>query len=158
MELLRSNGIYPDRFYTDFKRFKSDSKVFRNAIVVVIFQGGRHFPKMQVVMFLRGLLARKDGGVNRALIFADENPRIAGGYYQYRGDLFKVDLMDGFDVVEKGSNIWGRLKGPVVDTDVILSKFDLGDISKLRDEYEARDQTRDKHLSLVRAVKVEKVL
>lgn len=142
---LNSIGIYPDEFYTDFMLFKNKAFTFSDADIIIMFAGSCHFSKRHVLETVKILQGRADNpddvGVNSVTIITDIFLPSVHKYYKFQGRLANISEYSGWRCVHKESNIWGRIpRGTNASNEsYFFTKYDKGDVSKLRKEFKALD-------------------
>lgn len=142
---LNSIGIYPDEFYTDFMLFKNKAFTFVDADIIVMFAGSCHFSKRHVLETVKILQGRAnnpgDTGVNSLTVITDIFLPSIHKYYKFQGRLSNISEYDGWKCIRKQSDIWDIIpRGNNTSKEsYFFTKYDKGDVSKLRREFKALD-------------------
>lgn len=110
---LKSKGVNPDEFYTDFEMFKNRIVLKTGVDVLVIFTGCCHFNKRKVCEFITQLNIRakseSDKGVNSVCVISDSFLPNIHSYYKYTYFPNTFDLCDGWKKVKGDVNVFEEL-------------------------------------------------
>ena len=167
LDNLNKIGVYPDIFYTDYEKFKTETFLFDNADVIILFAGNSRFVKRlvfeQIIMLTKRAEDETDKGVRNLFVITDIKLGTLKKYYKYTYDITETYLTENFKEKEQ-VDIWGMFKTPPKQTKVILSDYDIGNSSDARNRFENRRTTsEDDYLDLIvtpdiRSIKRQKAL
>ena len=155
-KFLRSKGIYPDEFYTDFLMFKNRSFSFNDVDIVILFAGSCAFSKRHVFDMIKILQQRIDNpddtGIRSLTVLTDAFLPKVNKYYKFQGKLSNISEYNGWKLVEKHSNIWDELPRGITESEQVfyLTAKDKGDISKLRQAYSELRSSDEELRSLIK--------
>lgn len=160
--VLNSKGVYPDEFYTDIDKFKSNTVSFREATVIVIFAGNCRFNKKHTIELVKSLKKRADSEFDKSIkhVYVVSDMTIAGlrSYYKYEGSIDLVSIMHGWNSVKDNVDIWAKLQNSPRKTICYLSSYDDGDITDALERYNNRFKQEDEYAKLIVVPDVKKLL
>lgn len=164
LDNLRRLGVEPDEFYTDMRQFDNNSVTFREATIVVIFAGNCAFNKKRTIELVKNLMKRasatNDFGIKAVYVVSDTVIPSLSSYYKYTGNLNTVDIMNSWNVVKAGVDIWLKLsKRSVSDKcKTYFSDYDKGICDEARAAYEKRHKSEDDYVKLIKVPSVKEIL
>lgn len=140
-DFLKSRGIFPDEFYTDFVLFRNKSASFTGCDVFILFAGSCHFSKRHVLDIIKTLKRRaaneKDNGINSVTVFTDVFLPTLDKYYKYQGKLSNISEYSHWKLIEKASPVWSQVPKGSGGTDLVsyLTDYDRGEVDSLKETY-----------------------
>lgn len=162
LSILNSKGVYPDEFYTDIEKFKSNVVFFKDATIIVIFAGNCHFNKKHTLELVKSMTKRAetdvDKGINNVYVVSDMTIAGLRSYYKYEGNIDTVSIMHGWNEVKTDVNIWLKLQCPKKETKCFLSAYDKGDVTDAINKFNARDTKEDDYIKLISVPDVKKLV
>lgn len=132
LDYLQNLGVYPDAFYTDFKAFKSDTVMFDEVDVLIIFVGACQFNRQAVLSFSTSLRHRVEDeladSIRSVEVLTDLTlpKEIEYPYYRFENRLDQLKKVQGNKVGPYVVDFWNAYKGEEKESRIYLSAFDLG--------------------------------
>lgn len=151
---LKSLGVYPDEFYTDFTLFKNKAFGFNDADIIIIIAGSCQFNKHIVIEETKNLLKRvnneQDKGIKSVSVVTDVNIPNLKQYFKFTGDIVPLTEFSGWKnkgVVE----FWDNFKGEKKFAETYLSEFDQGLTTDIKEMYKdtVLKTREDKYLDII---------
>lgn len=128
---LNRCGIYPDIFYTDFKKFCDDVPLMDNVDILIIITGGCEVPRRKLITefsVLRGLQNSEYANITSVEVLSDlQLPQIEDYYRYFNGNLFEYKHYIGWhEVHSDGGFKLKDYRSKPKPCEIHLSKTDLG--------------------------------
>lgn len=159
---LNKFKIYPDIYYTDYDLFKSQIITFMDVDLIIITAGTCNFNRRRIVEFIQSLKARLDSksdrGIRSLTVITDSSLSSLSEYYKFTGSLNRLDKYNGWNLVERNSNILSKFTSVPKESIVHLSKKDSGDVDEIIEDYKARYNSEDEYIKLIRVPDVKKMI
>lgn len=152
LDFIRSVGVYPDEYYTDFELFKNKLALANDADIVILMAGTCRMSKRIITELATQLKNRADdktdSGVRSVCLMTDTELNSPMDYYMYEDrPLFFKKYVNGRKQVGM-FDVWEKYKGEEHETMSYLKKIDIeAKINAIRDR-------RDRDDALLEVIKV----
>lgn len=163
LKALENRGVYPDKFYTSFDSFKEDVIHFQDTVVVIIMAGSCRFNKHLMLDEINKIYRRyendHDKGVTALYVFSDcVLPNFKQFYYKFEGNFERIDQYKGGIRTRQDLVVWDKFQTTPHEVECVLSRFDRGETTHIRDEFENRFRNDDAYIELIKVPHIEPAL
>ena len=157
LKSLNKRGVYPDKFYTSFDKFKEDVIHFQDSEIFIIMAGSCRFNKHLMLDEINKINRRyeneHDKGIKALYVFSDcVLPNFKHFYYVFEGNFDRIDQYRGGTAIptKQDLEVWEKFASEPHESDCYLSRFDRGETKDMLDEYENRFRSDDAYIELIK--------